>query len=511
MTFQPRDYQEEALQQLMDCYQRGVSACVLSPTGSGKGWLIAWFMQRLLSKQPDLRIAVVAHRIEILEDIEGRMGESTVEYRTIQYLNRRVGDPDFLYDVIIYDECHHASSESYRKVTDANSKWHCGFTATSLRGLMPNYPDGIEVLQDEWKIHLHGIKSDNLFQEFILTKSTGQLIQEGFLCDFKLIHDKDFHIQHLGKNTSLDFTDRDVRSAISVEEIVSYINETVDGRQAIVFAHSIDYCNKIAEQLGEQSYSLTSKSPKDERNRKTAEFKEGKLQILISCDIISEGFDCPSTDCVYFFAPTKSIVKYAQQLGRGLRPDPDNPNKVAIIYDYVNNYGRLKFDVKHVQLEEMVLEANFAKETCEFCGASKVIENKTNKTCGSVPNAYVKTLTDWLSENQGKWEWKLSMNGRKTEIGLLPDAELDSEQMLEYAINFYKQTFPTYIMPVIKNQYGRWEILSPKNASTAIDRKQTRVIEVMGGCKYSDAEHPYFIISDNLVKRKVNRTPKIKM
>lgn len=47
---------------------------------------------------------------------------------------------------------------------------------------------------------------------------------------------------------------------------------------------------------------------------------------------LNEGVDCPVVDCVAFFNPRKSIIDIIQSVGRAMRIDPQNPNKIGYIY-----------------------------------------------------------------------------------------------------------------------------------------------------------------------------------
>jgi superfamily II DNA/RNA helicase len=59
----------------------------------------------------------------------------------------------------------------------------------------------------------------------------------------------------------------------------------------------------------------------------------GKIQVLTSVDVISEGTDCPNVSVAILLRATKSEGLYLQQVGRILRPQE---NKTAIILDHVN-------------------------------------------------------------------------------------------------------------------------------------------------------------------------------
>ena len=67
-------------------------------------------------------------------------------------------------------------------------------------------------------------------------------------------------------------------------------------------------------------------------------FKKGEIDIIVNVDIFSEGFDCPDIEFIQLARPTRSLVKYLQQVGRGLRITESKVN--CIILDNVGMYSR---------------------------------------------------------------------------------------------------------------------------------------------------------------------------
>lgn len=69
-------------------------------------------------------------------------------------------------------------------------------------------------------------------------------------------------------------------------------------------------------------------------------FQNDKLSILVAVDMVSEGYDVQSVDCIVLARSTDSEVKFLQQIGRGLRRDSKNPNKIITILDLALNLRR---------------------------------------------------------------------------------------------------------------------------------------------------------------------------
>ena len=83
--------------------------------------------------------------------------------------------------------------------------------------------------------------------------------------------------------------------------------------------------------------NIDSKTPAKVREKVIKAFRNGEIDIIVNVDIFSEGFDCPDIEFIQLARPTKSLVKYIQQVGRGLRKNGD---KKCIILDNVGMYSR---------------------------------------------------------------------------------------------------------------------------------------------------------------------------
>ncbi len=106
----------------------------------------------------------------------------------------------------------------------------------------------------------------------------------------------------------------------------------------------------------------SGKTPKEDRRRIMRDFSDGKFQILVNCNLVSEGFDVPDAELLIQARPTKSKLLYQQQLGRIMRPLPgvvdgnstmvdsfdrrnsikNSKKSVATVMDFVGNAGKHK-------------------------------------------------------------------------------------------------------------------------------------------------------------------------
>ena len=95
------------------------------------------------------------------------------------------------------------------------------------------------------------------------------------------------------------------------------------GKKGIIYsisrAHSDHICSEFSK-AGVNIVRIDSETPRDTRRLYVKRFKEGSIDVIVNVDIFSEGFDCPDIEFIQLARPTKSLVKYLQQVGRGLRP-----------------------------------------------------------------------------------------------------------------------------------------------------------------------------------------------
>ena len=102
-------------------------------------------------------------------------------------------------------------------------------------------------------------------------------------------------------------------------------------------AHANHICQEY-EHAGYKAVSIDSKTPAAERKELVDKFKKSEIDIIVNVDIFSEGFDCPDIEFIQLARPTRSLVKYLQQVGRGLRPTENKQN--CVILDNVGMYSR---------------------------------------------------------------------------------------------------------------------------------------------------------------------------
>lgn len=399
-----RDYQRDAINAVHRAWagqQRGTGvgpvarAAVVLPTGAGKTVVFA---------HPDFRNPVIggdalgrgALRMLILVHRDELAVQTVAKLRTIDPA-ASVGRVQNVWDetsaqiivasvqtlasparrerirgvgLIVVDEAHHAVAPTYLQVLDhfgafrpQGATFTAGFSATLARA----EDDGH--LGDVW-------------QEVVLRKDIVDGIRGGWLVDVK---GKQVKLEALDlrnvKRSHGDYSEKDLGeqlvAADAPEHVAEAYVELAGDRQGIAFWPTVDAAEAGAEAMtraGIPSAAVLGSTPIPQREAVYADLRAGRLQVLSSCGVHTEGFDMPQLSCAVVARPTGSAPLYVQMAGRVLRPwhlpVPGYPRKTdALILDVVGVTGRhklatladLSVTVKAVGEEQTLRDASDAE------------------------------------------------------------------------------------------------------------------------------------------------------
>ena len=331
-----RDYQETIINNCRDAFKNGYKKlCCVLPCGAGKTAIFCYLAYLNTLKKPSNRVLILLHRKELLKQtIEAfKAFEISTDHITIamiQSFKNTLKTGVKPYSLIIIDECHHTTSNSFKSVLNAYSKTALiGFTATPAR--------------------LDGKPLGEIFDRLIVGVDYAYLIANKYLVDYDYFSpDLNFNFSEW-KLKSGDFDTVDNAIHLDKKAIYGDILKYLDiNKKTIIYSPTVDYSKKLEAQINEHfnttiSAEFNGKTPQPERDEIISSFKNGKIKILINVDLIGEGFNVPSCDCVFLLRATQSLTLYIQQAGRALRADPNNPNKRASIFDFVGNIYRFGF------------------------------------------------------------------------------------------------------------------------------------------------------------------------
>lgn len=334
-----RPYQDAAIADIRNAFNRDGFRRVLFvlPTGGGKTVCFSYMAQRLAAAGK--RVWIIAHRDELLNQISvsltkfnvshdvmrggSRLGWQAVQVCSVQTLVRRLDRmeaPDF----IIFDEAHHTSAGSWRRIMDRYSDvLMLGVTATPCR------LDG------------KGLKH---FHHMVLGPTPKWLTENGYLAPADVYAPE---LADMGgvKTRMGDYDKKETAARMDKPAVygnaVQYYRQIAYGKRIIVFCVNLTHVQHTLEAYraaGIPAASLDGKMSAADRARVNADFEARRILVLVTCEIVSEGYDVPGCDGVQMLRPTQSLGLFLQQVGRGLRTAPGKDR--AIIIDHVANCGR---------------------------------------------------------------------------------------------------------------------------------------------------------------------------
>lgn len=316
-----RPYQTADVDTIYQAFEAGhqrVLHCL--PTGGGKTCEFTEIARLAAASNTDT--CIIVHRDNLLQQASAKLRECGVSHSIIAPGRRYYGDrvsvasvqtlvrrlDRYRFDFLIPDEAHHAVSPTYRKIFAAYPTAHVlGVTATPIR------TDG------------QGLGS--VFQSMTLGPSIAALIADGYLVE-PVYHGAKKLVDLTAVKTRMgDFDQSQLASAMDRREItgdaVENYSKLCPGAPAVVFCVNIKHAEDVANDFasaGWRSAVIHGKMPLATIRAILADFAAGLIQVITSCDLISEGFDVPMLAAVILLRPTKSTAVYLQQVGRALRP-----------------------------------------------------------------------------------------------------------------------------------------------------------------------------------------------
>lgn len=130
------------------------------------------------------------------------------------------------------------------------------------------------------------------------------------------------------------------RMGILVDSIMSLDSERA--RSVLVFTPNVLSAQVLAATLrfrGVEAASVSGQTGRQERRDVIQRFKDGKIQVLANCDLLTQGFDAPGVTALYIARPTFSPNAYIQMAGRGLRGRENGGKEECLIVDMEDNFG----------------------------------------------------------------------------------------------------------------------------------------------------------------------------
>lgn len=345
-----RPYQHAAVAEIRAAYAAGaVAPLYVAPTGSGKTTVFAFITDSVLRRRK--RVLILVHRRELLAQASQRLvalgvphgriapglrwSNAGAQVASVHTLLRRLGRMDtrgWAPDLIIVDEAHHAIPGSTWGQVLAH--WPraklLGVTAT------PERLDGTGL----------GTAAGGYFDVLIEGPAVSALTAAGYLAPAELyvpgrlvdaagvpVRGGDYVRAELAAATD--------RPSITGDAVAHY-RAIAHRLPALAFCVSRAHADHVAAAFraaGYRSASIDGRMHGGDRARLIADLADGRLHVLVSCDLLGEGVDIPVATAAILLRRTLSRALHLQQVGRVLRPHPGK--RAALLLDHVGNLARL--------------------------------------------------------------------------------------------------------------------------------------------------------------------------
>ncbi len=341
-----RPYQQQARERIHAEWENGHTRTLLVlPTGTGKTIVFASVAADQVRAGD--RVLILAHRGELLEQAADKLQRSTglvsaVEkadatclntwfrvvvgsVQTLQRTARLERFPRDYFGTIIIDEAHHAITDGYRRILDYfGSAKVLGVTATPDRGDMRNLGEVFDSLAFEYKL-------TDAIKEGYLCRIMAQTIPLKLDISSVTMSGGDYAVGDLG--TALD---------PYLEQIAAEMAQRCKGRKTVVFLPLIKTSQKFRDLLNSHGFRAAEVNGQStDRKEVLADFDAGKYNVLCNSMLLTEGWDCPSVDCVVVLRPTKVRSLYSQMVGRGTRLSPGKSDLLLLDFLWMTDKHEL--------------------------------------------------------------------------------------------------------------------------------------------------------------------------
>lgn len=369
-----RQYQVDLIEQIRYELRERRRVLAVLPTGAGKTHTFCTIAQ--LSTQRNNNVLILVHRSELLQQTSARLADMGVEHgiiapkhptkhaqvqlASINSAARRLSQFPWSPNLIIVDEAHHCAARSWQKVLEGYSNAIIiGWTATPTR--------------------LDGKGLSSAFDGLVEGPSISRLIGQGYLSRYRLFAPPNQMDRSAFRKRGGDFRIEEIDQVACqpgvIAAAVANYQRYAAGKRAIAFCSSIRHAQVVRsafENAGIPAVDIDGTLNAAERSSRIEAFKSDQIRVLVSVDLVSEGFDVPGCECVLLLRPTASLSVYLQQVGRALRPS----SAEAIVLDCAGNVAEhgLPCQLRQWSLQGVVKSRDMGQvvvpiRVCERCFA----------------------------------------------------------------------------------------------------------------------------------------------
>ena len=477
-----RCYQKKALEEIRQAvYEGHRSILCVAPTGAGKTVI---FTKGIVEPcyWAGKRCWIIAPGIQLVEQASAKLLSMEIphgviqadHYRTDYRKSIQVASIPSLYsrlakvqlappDVIIIDEAHRATDEN-----------QFGAVLERARQLNPNV---ITILFTATPERSDGRGLGRLATRLIKVASILELQQMGYLLPVRYVISEHIDLGDIPQSRG-DYEQTALGMRMSERKVlgdaVKLWKEYAEDRRTVTFCTTVaqaEYTNQAYNDAGIRSAIVTADTPQSQRQRYFKDLHEKRLQVIHNVNVLAEGFDLPSIGCIQMLRPTKSVARYLQMGGRGLRParGKARPDEYLLFIDQANlveEHGWLHED-REWTLEDGAVKPKPTKEYLPKCPYCKTVLGRTIPT--HCPSCLSPIDRDDFDPNDYKDDTKFKL--------VIPDevareeqrqAALQARQALYNTLEeraFLEGLEPIWVWVEFKRQTGKWPSDKDRQAS----------------------------------------------
>lgn len=372
MQIKLRQYQEEMVEAAVAALSspHPKPSILQAATGAGKSIIIAAICYELSRRDPESKVLILQPSKELLEQNAEKMamyGFDDIKIYSASMNSKEVGQytmgtigtikshPELFKGTkyVLIDECDVAKIDAngmYQKFFDQLGITRIiGLTATPYKQRQKYCRKGnslesttVITMLNRFPPIRGQYKAQFMWGGILYKIQTKELQSMHYLCPIKYYSEMPKATLRIN-TTGGDYVSEDIEKFGNqnwnrILTVVTRLVESRNPKRVLVFAPSVKASQSVSQALIERGISadhVDGKTPKKERDEEIARFKSGETQVMCNCQCLTAGFDLPALDTIVFAKPTLSPRVWMQAVGRGVRIDPNNPDKVLEVFDLV--------------------------------------------------------------------------------------------------------------------------------------------------------------------------------
>ena len=358
-----RPFQQKVIDEVIESARTNQNIVIQAMTGAGKTVIACALIKRFDSKNRKViffvdRIALTSQTIEALGGIkygviasgypEPNYDDCNVFISMLQTFENRPEWHDKHWDLIMLDECHDTAFRTLSlKLIEKSTKWVIGLTATPYRLSKKEF-------------------FADIFTDAIVAPSFAELQDLGYLArlEYYPVSHADFsQVKIIANEYAQEEVSKIVNTEKTIRECLNAYLKHGENKRAIAFGSTVDHALEICRVANEMG--IVSEMVVGETKDRDAIYKrceQEQTQMLVTCDALSKGFNLPAIKSVLLMAPTLSVAKIEQRIGRAARP---YNNETAIIFDCVGCLEASGLPCERIHTKESILSRQPIREAGE--------------------------------------------------------------------------------------------------------------------------------------------------